>query len=514
MVKPLILKTSIMIALVLTISWAAPSFAQQPTPAPGQTTPTPAVTPASDDSSLEHRVVKLEAEQSQTIEALKITNERNTSLFTITSGLLGLLILIQGVVTFIQQRRDSKRDGAELVGVKRVNEIMTVVRDSFESRLTAEKEERERREKAEERLASFDKQIQELNASSARQKRNLEKKHQTIEELAFELSKIGRHQFKSKTVQLEKFANNFDQFDSFFLPIEEDVPTFSLHTHFIRGVAAHYGNEPSIALEHLKKVVSTPRSENEDDVSRNRILASAYYYIGLIHSNFGNTLEAIAFFDQGNALMSPHIDFFTQIVTAEAYVFNFEFSKAEQLLDEVIKGLDTEEKVEGHNYGYLSGDRNRATLIKANMAIMLHEPKWQERVQQLLDPLYRKDSSFYFAGITLAQTYDSQGKKELADEYFRKSYRPIQITSIAQSEVRSQILFLMTAGMAAKYISDESESKIYLDQASNLVGVLPKLENQTCTVYSTLNKRNVSSDEIKEHIELIRQGRVLLNHDK
>ncbi len=491
------------------ITGANSGFAQQLAPTPTPTTPV-----TGGVSDLDDRVFKLEAEQSQTIESLKITNERNTFLFNITTGLLGLLILVQGAVSFVQQRRDSKRDGEELVGVRRVNEIMTVVRDSFESRLTAEKQEREGREKAEERLASFDKQIKELNASSARQKANLEKKHQSIEDLAFELSKVGRHKFKSKTNQLEKFADNFDQFDSYFLPIDDIAPNFSPYVHFIRGIAAHYGNEPDIALAHLKKVVSAPRPENDEEVARKRIIATAYYYLGLIESNFGNLQDSIAFFDQGNALMSPHVDFFTKIVTAESYVFNSEFSKAEQLLDEVIDGLDADEKVHGNNNGYRIGDRNRATLIKANITIMLHPPKWQETVQQLLNPLYEKDSSFYFAGITLAQSYASQGNTELAEKYFRESYKPIRITPALHTEIRSRILFFMTAGLASKYISEESEAKFYLDQASNLCGLLPTLENKTCTVFSILSKLNEPVEIIQEHIELIREGKVLWPYDK
>ena len=147
---------------------------------------------------------------------------------------------------------------------------------------------------------------------------------------------------------------------------------------------------------------------------------------------------------------------------------------------------------------------------------MLHPTNWQETVQQFLNPLYEKDSSFYFAGITLAQSYDSQGNKGLADKYFRESYKLIRITSATQTEqteVRSQILFLMTAGMASKYISEESESKIYLDRANILCDLLPKLENRTCTVFSTLTKRNVPVDDIKYHIELIRQGKVLHIHN-
>ena len=193
--------------------------------------------------------------------------------------------------------------------------------------------------------------------------------------------------------------------------------------------------------------------------------------------------------------------------------FNSEFSKAEQLLDEVMEGLNAEEKVHGGNKSYLVGDRNRTTLIKANMTIMLHPPKWQETIQQLLRPIYEKNSSLYFAGVTLAQSYVSQGNNELADKYFRKSYKPIRITFTSHTEMRSRILFFMTAGMASKYISEESKSKFYLDQASNLCGLLPKLENQTCTVFSTLSKRNEPVEKIREHIELIRDGKVLLGYD-
>ncbi|MCC6300806.1 MAG: hypothetical protein IT314_16090 [Anaerolineales bacterium] len=499
--------------------------AQQPS------TPTPiliASSPTPSYSDLERRIFQLEEKQSQTIEALKVTNERSVSIFenintvfTITSGLFALLVVFQSAMTVIQQRRDSRReerekerDTVDLVGVGRVNDIMSVVRDTFQTRLDAEKEERERREKAEARLASIDERIKNLDASAARQKANLEKKLQSIEDLALELSKVGRHKFKSKTNQLEKFADNFDQFDSYFLPVDDITANFSPYVHFIRGIAAHYSNEPDIALEYLKKVVNAPRPESVDEISRKRIIATAYYYLGLIESNFGNLQDAIAYFDQGNAMTSPHVDFFTKIVTAESYVFNNEFSKAEQLLDEVIEGLEAEEKVGGDDKSYLVGDRNRATLIKANAVIMLHPPKWQEVVQQLLHPLYEKDSSFYFAGATLAQSYDSQGKNELADKYFRESYKPMRITSTLHTEMRSRILFFMTAGLASKYISEESESKFYLDQANNLCGLLPTLAGRTCTVFSTLTKRNEPVEKIREHIELIRKGHVLWTYDK
>jgi hypothetical protein len=132
----------------------------------------------------------------------------------------------------------------------------------------------------------------------------------------------------------------------------------------------------------------------------------------------------------------------------------------------------------------------------------------------LLNPLYEKDSSFHFACVTLAQSYDALGNKELAEKYFRESYKPIRITSGLHTEMRSRILFFMTAGLASKYISEESESKFYLDQASSSCGLLPTLENRACTVFSTLTKRNEPVEKNQEHIDHIREGTVLFVKDK
>ena len=66
------------------------------------------------------------------------------------------LVVFQSALSYIQQRKDiqreNERDLAELIGVSRVNEIMSVLHDTLKNRNDAEKEERERRENAEDRM--------------------------------------------------------------------------------------------------------------------------------------------------------------------------------------------------------------------------------------------------------------------------------------------------------------------------------------------------------------------------
>jgi hypothetical protein len=45
----------------------------------------------------------------------------------------------------------------------------------------------------------------------------------------------------------------------------------------------------------------------------------------------------------------------------------------------------------------------------------------------------------------------------------------------------------------------------HLAEAEELLGNLPKRDQQTCTVFSPFSKRNVDSGTIKSHIEAIRK---------
>jgi len=57
---------------------------------------------------------------------------------------------------------------------------------------------------------------------------------------------------------------------------------------------------------------------------------------------------------------------------------------------------------------------------------------------------------------------------------------------------------------------NEKKSEEHLDIADNLRSNLPTVNGQACTVFSTLSKRNESSESIGFHIKQIREGRTLL----
>ena len=109
-----------------------------------------------------------------------------------------------------------------------------------------------------------------------------------------------------------------------------------------------------------------------------------------------------------------------------------------------------------------------------------------------------------------------QGKPDdvqTAQELFSQAYITLERSGhlLTVTETRSMILLLMVAAMCCKHgPMDAGRSDVLLDQANGLLVSLPKIGTQVCTVFSTLSKRNEDVGTIRNHIELIRQGEVLL----
>lgn len=219
---------------------------------------------------------------------------------------------------------------------------------------------------------------------------------------------------------------------------------------------------------------------------------------------------------EGQGFELNEYDALTKIVIAEAYVFNEEFEKADSLLNEAIDKFDSMEKTHSQLEPHQLRRRSRAVLIKANIHVMQKQHDWQKSVQELLLPVHEKDPLFFYAITTLAQSYHSQKNMEKAAELFSEADERIQeaVNSQQPPEVRSKILFWMTAAIAAKQIKAINRANGYLGNASSLIDALPKINNQKCTVYSPLTKMNEKVDDIKKHIGKIREGEVLWLYDK
>lgn len=520
-------------------------FAQQPTPTAGTPVPTP--TPTLD---LERRIYQLEVAYDQTLK----TSTYTRNIAAAAGVLFTILVIFQGYATKVQlgregralesrleteqQSREFDRTGVEQVsrvmnvvrqtledrlkiermGIEQVSEIMSVVQKTLESHLRTEERADEMVKKVEERLAKALEELRPLQRFYPKFQAAIGRFRKDIEERAFQLAQTSRHHFRGKTDDLKNFVQQFDMFKLEFEALEEEgeqLLKFTPRVLYIRGIAAHYANQPSIAKEYFDEVVDSrePLSDENQDAC-NRRVAIAYYYLGLTQSNFANYQPALDFFTKANELDPDVRDFLTRVVTAEAYVMVRNFEEAQKFIKQVEEGvLATERDRDGRLLNFYLRLQSRAILIRANIAILRREDNWHQKVQDLLGSVYEADPQYHYATATLAQVYYAQGDHAKARKLFREAYEAIRQSGhlITVTEARSGILLLMVAGMCCKHGFEEDRwSKEHLDRAHSLLSSLPKMGLQTCTVFSMLSKLNESSDVIRHHIELIREGKVLL----
>jgi tetratricopeptide (TPR) repeat protein len=511
---------AVLACLIVALMTGAPSIsAQQPTPAPSAPVPSP--TP-----NLEHRIDQLEIAQSQTIASLKSSNDYNQFLITVIGGLIALLVAIQGFTTAVQLRREGKRDKreagredkrdlTELAGVEQVSKIMAVVQQTLEGRRLAEEKAREEAAKAQEQLEKVLGEVKAIDRFFKNFQTNIQKTREALEETASRWAReVARHDFRRMTDELNDFARRFDQFKADSEPLEEETRTFTARVPYIRGIAAHYANQPEETKRFLTEVVGVQVSEiGETEIAFNRRTANAYYYLGLTESNFGNSQNAIEYFENANKRDLQGRDFLTRIVTAEAYVMINEFDKASQFITEVEDRLQGIEQREGHLQNFHLRLRSRAALVKANMVMLGRQSDWHAEVKQILEPVHLADPQYYYATVTLAQVQLAPGVTDDAHKLFREAHDAIVSSDDLHTvkEARSQILLLMEAAMCAKHgLLEDKRAEDYLDQADSLRSGLPTIGPQVCTVFSVLSKHNENSETIHYHIQLIRAGQVLL----
>jgi hypothetical protein len=190
-----------------------------------------------------------------------------------------------------------------------------------------------------------------------------------------------------------------------------------------------------------------------------------------------------------------------------------DFDKARQFIVDAEERLSDIERREGRLQNFHLRLRSRAALMSSNMAILGRAANWADEVMQRIEPVHSADPNYYYATATLAQSCHARGNAIDAQRYFHEAYEAIANSGDLQAvkEVRSRILLLMVAGLCAKHgVQGDKLSDDYLDQADGLRSSLPQIGPQVCTVFSILSKRNENSDTIHFHIDLIRNGAVLV----
>jgi tetratricopeptide (TPR) repeat protein len=152
--------------------------------------------------------------------------------------------------------------------------------------------------------------------------------------------------------------------------------------------------------------------------------------------------------------------------------------------------------------------RSRAVLVQANVEILEGKANYWERVQGLLEEVLREDPRYYYAIVTVAQAYTGAGQPDKAKDLFRRAYQTIQTSNdlLMVTEVRSEALLRMTAGLCCRQTEDLPSAEEHLEKTSQLLDMLPSRDSARCSVFSVLSKRNESMDVISLQLDWIRNG--------
>ena len=326
----------------------------------------------------------------------------------------------------------------------------------------------------------------------------------------------------------------------------------TLAASYVRGIAAHHANDPKTATTHLKRVINEDEAQKrildsfaseraidkEDDNLRKRFVV-AFYLLGLTDSNFEYYDKADEHFRRALALevrpkkselqKNKPPDLLTRIVAAEAARGNVPL--ALKYLDEIGQSIGVmkaehkkmcdDSKLDVPFPASLRKLGNRAQLARVNLKVTPGFADYSTEMKLLEDvlpnaELPNAELSEYYIRATLAQMLSRSGAHDRSKALFTEAYAHIQMLGYLSpesiTEIRSRVLLLMTAALSAKNGKDETRAiaEEHLNEASALVNQLPTRDNQTCSVFSAISKKNESSQRIIEHIGQIRAGAILI----
>jgi len=282
-------------------------------------------------ATIEERITRLEATETQHVAALDSTIDQ---LRFVLGGLGILLTFIVGVQALFQFRQSQVQHS----GVRQVSEVMDVVTKTLEGRLTAEEEARKEKATLGESISGIERNMEGLVRFRKSFDAIIVGQRREIEENADELAQTSRHDFRLLGDRLRSFARQFDTFKDQYQPIEQGPQELSARARYIRGIAAHYANDPERSRSYLQDVVRLP-ADNEPQIAHDRRVANAYYYLGVTDSNF-MTGDAAASFHEALTRDAAGGDFLTRVVAAEAQVMSGETDAARTASGEIVSQVD------------------------------------------------------------------------------------------------------------------------------------------------------------------------------
>lgn len=479
------------------------------------------VTIQHDLNDIQRRLDRIDVQRQYTQELVKTETESSRSFLTVFGVIIGVIVSVQSIFQGLSLRhqwardsgrdvREAEKDASNNTSAKAVADVLAVVKNTLDARLTEEN-------KARDEAAGAKNQVNAIRAELDRVVSHFERlartAHDRIEVTASRLAAFRRHEFKEIPERLADLALQYDEYELNLQPLAPQTLVFSARVLYVRGIAAHYASQPDLVKTHLSEVTKqTAPEKGETEIASARRVGNAYYYLALNESNFGNYGDALHLLNQASESLDPN-DLLSRIVIAECYLFSEQYQRGLQYLNEEIDCRIREMKNTGIFRGYHTPFEVRSAILQANVGILRGDSDWADKIIAHLDKFCEDEPDNYYALVSVAQALHAQKNSRAAD-LFDKAYEAIirsrHLDTI--TEIRSRILLLTVAGICSKMGSTRTRKRMpeeFLEEAKRLLDRLPRRGSEECTVFSVITKRNENRNVIAGHIGQIEAGVVI-----
>ena len=283
------------------------------------------------------------------------------------------------------------------------------------------------------------------------------------------------------------------EINRFVLPIDIELTP---HCLFIRGLDFHLNQQFTDAFECWQSIAL-----RED--TPNPLKSLAWYWIGYEHNNLAEFEDACISFERALETTEGARSYELSRILLESRFFNKSKESAKDLIPHFETLLNSIESKRG---GEEFEENKRKILITVgnvcyqfgNELIKNGKNEEAQKKYQNAKNYFEKAGQDKWALFGLAETLYRQGKKETAHPIFEKVRAKAIAENIRREEPRTKVLARTTELICCIRLwkSDDEITGIY----SQVIEALGRVDERL-TVYSQMQKRNVTKPEFKKDLE-------------
>ncbi len=309
---------------------------------------------------------------------------------------------------------------------------------------------------------------------------------------------------EGRRATLLSLAQKINQFEinRFFLPVDLPLTPAAL---FIRGMEFHLDQQYNEAITHWKRVALSTEADNN-------LRSLAWYWIGYEHNNLAEFADAVRSFEQALDYATGSRRFELERILLESRFFNKTKESASLLIQPLENLLERIEVAD------ISQDEKEArkTRILGTLGNLLftvgRELQQEERTEEARVFLTRATNHFgnaadvdKWARFGLAETLWHLGEVTEAAPLWERVRDEARDDSVHRVEPRTKVLAATTELICCLRVPELSSEFSHIH--SQVVEALGRVD-QRLTVYSQLQRRNVTKEDFLKELRQLERERV------